>query len=74
MADFIGESNFISGVVDFTGGAKIKLRIGAESITVRAESVSPKIGQPATFTLRPEKIALTEQISSPHSSVHSMGR
>ncbi len=58
VADFIGESNFISGVVDSDNGGKLTLRIGPETVALQAESIHPKIDQPVTFTIRPEKIAL----------------
>lgn len=52
VADFIGETNFIGGVV--TAPGEVKLETGT---MVKAKTSAPS-GTPVTLTLRPEKLHL----------------
>ena len=52
VADFIGETNFISGVIAAAGEVNV-----GDGVSVRARTHSP-VGTEVTLTLRPEKIDL----------------
>jgi len=60
VADFIGESNFITGTVESLDADGIGLRVGREIIKVESNQPLTQ-GQEITFTIRPEKIVLKNQ-------------
>jgi spermidine/putrescine transport system ATP-binding protein len=59
VADFIGETNFLDGEVEsFRDGQATVLVDGALRLTAPSAVPELKVGQPVTFTVRPEKISL----------------
>ena len=59
VADFIGETNFLDGEVEsFRDGQATILVNGALRLTAASAVPDIRIGQPVTFTVRPEKIGL----------------
>lgn len=61
VADFIGESNFLPGVVDSITGDEVVVLVDNQ-IPVRAHTdLSLSKGQPASVVVRPEKITLGEE-------------
>jgi len=59
VADFIGETNFLEGKVEsFREGQATVLIDGTLRLTAPSAVPDIKIGQPVTFTVRPEKISL----------------
>jgi putative spermidine/putrescine transport system ATP-binding protein len=60
VADFLGKSNFIQGMVIATDAAGFRLRVGSTPLVqALPEAASrPAAGAPALLSLRPEKIAL----------------
>jgi spermidine/putrescine transport system ATP-binding protein len=72
VADFIGETNFIDGVIQQIKGdtASLKLADG-RVLEGRLKGHALAVGDHASIAIRPEKIALqpvTEQLSTPESS------
>lgn len=59
VADFIGESNFVQGVVDSVGAESVQLRV-ADEVAEVGGGMEMKLsgGQAVAFTIRPEKMAL----------------
>jgi spermidine/putrescine transport system ATP-binding protein len=60
VADFIGESNFINGTVEFVKGGKASVMVGGEPVEVGNGEGNLKAGEAVTFTIRPEKIDLSK--------------
>ncbi len=59
VADFIGETNFLDGEVEsFRDGQATVLVDGTLRLTAPSAVPEIRIGQPVTFTVRPEKISL----------------
>jgi spermidine/putrescine transport system ATP-binding protein len=58
VADFIGESNFISGVVASIDDRQVQVQVGEVLVSVEAGEVLLPLGQEATFSIRPEKLRL----------------
>lgn len=60
VADFIGESNFLAGVVSEVSGKEVVVSVDGQ-IPVRARSDLPlTVGQPVSVVVRPEKISLVD--------------
>ena len=59
VADFLGKSNFLHGVVQRVAGRSVTLDVGGQSI-VQAMDTAPAIGAPVLLSLRPEKITLAD--------------
>jgi ABC-type Fe3+/spermidine/putrescine transport system ATPase subunit len=62
VAEFIGESNFLDGVVERVVDGVATFRCGALSIAARCPS-DIRAGEPATLALRPENIRLHGGVS-----------
>jgi putative spermidine/putrescine transport system ATP-binding protein len=60
VADFLGKSNFLQGVVREAGPAHIGMQSGATRLTQSLPPAAPRpaLGTPALLSLRPEKIVL----------------
>jgi len=57
VADFIGETNFLSASVEHIAGGRVVLRVGGERLSALADpALTP--GQNVTLTIRPEKLQL----------------
>ncbi|MGH2618969.1 MAG: ABC transporter ATP-binding protein [Anaerolineales bacterium] len=64
VADFIGETNFLDGEVEsFRDGLATVLVDGTLRLTAPSAAPDLKIGQPVTFTVRPEKIGLHSDLT-----------
>jgi spermidine/putrescine transport system ATP-binding protein len=69
VADFIGESNFLEGVVRSIEGDHVHVFVPALEMEITGVSRdSFSIGQPVTISVRPEKIRLSEQPALNHNS------
>lgn len=64
VADFIGESNFISAVVDAIAGNRVSLRAGESHFEADLENEQLQQGQEVTFTIRPEKMSIQSDAST----------
>jgi spermidine/putrescine transport system ATP-binding protein len=69
VADFIGESNFIHGVLDSVSAGKARVKVGGELVEVVGVEGSLKVGETVTFTIRPEKIILSKSGGEPSGTV-----
>ncbi len=59
VADFIGETNFLDGVLDGREGGRASLRLpGGQVVEAVLRDPSVEVGQPATLAIRPEKLAV----------------
>lgn len=63
VADFIGENNFIKGIITKVLHEKIIVKIGktGKMITVTNTCKDPKINQPIYISIRPKKIKITKK-------------
>ncbi|HET6504884.1 MAG TPA: ABC transporter ATP-binding protein [Amycolatopsis sp.] len=69
-AEFIGTSNFLTGVVRSVQGERAEVAIGGQvlaSASLTTQAADPKIGQTVTLFVRPENLAL-QPASSPASA------
>lgn len=65
VADFVGKSNFIPGMVSAVSGANCSVNL-AGGITLHGQSTQAlTAGQACTASLRPEQISLTRQPTNP---------
>ena len=62
VADFIGESNKLRGVIEADQGESVQVRLddGGLVSALKANCVTP--GQPTTVSIRPEKLTFTERL------------
>jgi spermidine/putrescine transport system ATP-binding protein len=72
VADFIGETNFIDGVIQQIKGDTASLQlVDGRTLEGRLKGHALAVGERASIAIRPEKIALqpvTEQLSTPESA------
>ncbi|HZY30743.1 MAG TPA: ABC transporter ATP-binding protein, partial [Candidatus Methylomirabilis sp.] len=62
VADFIGETNFLDGEIESVEGELATVLVdGGLRMTAAAGADELRVGQPVTFSVRPEKIALHSQ-------------
>jgi putative spermidine/putrescine transport system ATP-binding protein len=61
VADFLGKSNFLEGVVEGPHPAGFSYRCGPHRFVQAAPSEALRPGQPIVLSLRPEKIVLTAE-------------
>ena len=59
VADFLGKSNFLEGVVEGSHPPGFAYRCGPHRFVQAALAGAPRAGQPIVLSLRPEKIVLT---------------
>jgi spermidine/putrescine ABC transporter ATP-binding subunit len=64
VADFIGETNLIPGVVVESGGGRVALRVG-EATLLGTSDGTPAPGSEAWLTVRPESIDLADGGAAP---------
>ena len=57
-ADFIGETNFLSGQVVIVSENRVEVNIGGKHLTTYSDSTHLKSGQQVTLAVRPEKICV----------------
>jgi spermidine/putrescine transport system ATP-binding protein len=69
VADFIGESNFVRGMVEAFSEANATLVIGEERVEVEKGQAGMSRGQTVTFTIRPEKLVLSTPDRAPAGSL-----
>ena len=58
VADFIGETNFLSGTVTAAADGRVRLTVAGEAVSVAAGDQRLAAGQAITVALRPEKVSL----------------
>ena len=58
VADFIGETNFVSGTVESVAGGIAQVRVGGERVAAGAGGDEVKPGGQVTLMVRPEKLRL----------------
>ncbi len=58
VADFIGESNFLTGVVTAVNEHTTTLEVAGQPVRVQSGGTAVIPGQTVTLTIRPEKVAL----------------
>lgn len=58
VADFIGESNFLNGMVTSVTDGHVRVAVSGEQVLAEAETSQVCAGQPITLTVRPEKLTL----------------
>ncbi len=61
VADFLGKSNFLKGVVREVGDGTIGVQCGAMRLRHFAPATRPALGAEVLLSLRPEKIALAQE-------------
>lgn len=59
VADFIGESNFFTGMMKAIEKDIAQLEVGSEIVSVSCGIIKANIGDQVTFTVRPEKMMMT---------------
>ncbi len=62
VADFIGETNFIDGVVKSQNGSTVEVDLGGTGTICVESSRSFANGQPVSVAVRPEKLRLNAEI------------
>ena len=62
VADFIGETNFIDGVVKGQNGSKVEVDLDGTGVVCAESSRSFTNGQQVTVALRPEKLRLNTEL------------
>ncbi len=64
VADFIGESNKLKGVIASVGDDRVSVRLddGAQVSTLKANCT--EVGLPTTVSIRPEKLTFTDRLGS----------
>jgi putative spermidine/putrescine transport system ATP-binding protein len=64
VADFIGESNKLKGVIEAVGADTVTVRLddGARVRTLKANCATP--GQPSTVSVRPEKLTFSDRLGN----------
>ncbi|MGY2052066.1 ABC transporter ATP-binding protein [Methylobacterium sp. JK268] len=66
VAEFIGETNLVEGVVDRAGVGTATIRVAGEG-TIEAATVRALApGQPVTVSVRPERLRLSPSPDAPH--------
>ncbi|MDX1615255.1 MAG: ABC transporter ATP-binding protein [Candidatus Promineifilaceae bacterium] len=72
VADFIGETNFLDGVLAQTG-TPATIKVGSINVLGTTEKREIRTGQNVTVAIRPEKLALYSPPSSPPEQTHFSG-
>lgn len=62
VADFIGETNFLEGVVREVGQELTVVQIGPDMVVKGVTAQAAAVGQAVTVSIRPEKARLAEQV------------
>jgi len=64
VADFIGESNKLKGVIESVGADNVQVRLDDGGLVSTLKANCTKIGQPTTVSIRPEKLSFTDRQGS----------
>jgi len=59
VADFVGETNFLQGLVADISDKYVQVAIGENRVCAEVDGHSLALGQPVTLTVRPEKLRVT---------------
>lgn len=70
VADFIGETNFLSGEVSAQENHRVRLAMSTDMIWASADKPLP-VGQPVTLVVRPEKVYLLRSHKSKNYDIFS---
>ncbi|MFO1085531.1 MAG: ABC transporter ATP-binding protein [Reyranellaceae bacterium] len=65
VAEFLGKSNFLRGVVERSGAGGFALRSGGALFVQSGQGAPPKVGDKLLLALRPERIAVVGDGSRP---------
>ena len=65
VADFIGESNLIKGLVESVSAGRVDLLIGGERMTASVGDSPPMPGQEVVVAIRPEKLLIATEKETP---------
>jgi len=65
VADFIGESNFIKGSISAVEEGAVRLAVAGQQVRAIAVGMEAATGLPVTFTVRPERISLSDLRHAP---------
>jgi len=68
-ADFIGESNLLSGKVTAISGNSVDVNVGSACITTLTDSIDLAPGQDVTLAIRPEKICVGQESATSSQSL-----
>ena len=64
VADFIGESNKLTGVIESVGADSVQVRLDDGGLVSTLKANCTEIGQPTTVSIRPEKLSFTDRLGS----------
>ncbi|WP_405119299.1 ABC transporter ATP-binding protein [Pseudomonas leptonychotis] len=64
VADFIGESNKLKGVIESVGEDTVEVRLEDGSLINAQKANCTQVGLPTTVSIRPEKLSFTERLGS----------
>jgi putative spermidine/putrescine transport system ATP-binding protein len=64
VADFIGESNKLKGVIESVGDEQVQVRLDDGGLVQVLKANCTEIGQPTTVSIRPEKLSFTERLGN----------
>jgi iron(III) transport system ATP-binding protein len=69
VAEFMGETNFLSGKVSAVNGAAVRIETGMRSFdaALRREAWQPRVGEACTLSIRPESWRLSTENGAPNS-------
>ncbi|MDX5371934.1 MAG: ABC transporter ATP-binding protein [Pseudomonadaceae bacterium] len=62
VADFIGESNKLEGVIESVGEDSVEVRLADGGLVRTLKANCTQVGQPTTVSVRPEKLSFTERL------------
>jgi len=62
VADFIGESNKLPGVIESVGDEHVEVRLDDGGLVSALKANCTQIGQPTIVSVRPEKLNITDRI------------
>ena len=69
VADFIGTSNFVEGVVSDVDGRSVSVRVGGDRITIADTPGTHKAGDSVTLCARPEKMSILPEGTQSHDTM-----
>ena len=64
VADFIGESNSLNGVIEQVGDGQVEVRLDNGVQVSARRSGDAQVGQPTTISIRPEKLTFTDHLAA----------
>jgi spermidine/putrescine transport system ATP-binding protein len=69
VADFIGETNFLTGSVTHADSRVAQVAVAGEQVKAQVTSQGVSVDQQVTIAVRPEKLAIGRQASNAHHSL-----